>query len=45
MAAERREMMCTGKCHKITEHVYLVVIDEYAELEYRQSGSRQVYEA
>ena len=30
MAAERREMMCTGKCHKITEHVYLVVIDEYA---------------
>ena len=24
-------MMCTGKCHKITEHVYLVVIDEYAD--------------
>ncbi len=23
-------MMCTGKCHKITEHVCLVVIDEYA---------------
>src|ERR1700749_4569180 len=30
MAAERREMMCTGKCHKITEHVYLIVIAEYA---------------
>jgi len=31
MAGERREMMCTGKCHKITEHVYLVIIDEYAD--------------
>jgi hypothetical protein len=30
MAAERREMMCMGKCHKLTEHVYLAVIDEYA---------------